>query len=81
MDAVNGADRPWKAAGQDVSDYFNYGFNEVTWRIYCLKQKALREDPQIKAFAASNAAATIPPLPRIVRIYIPCVFNSIATRS
>jgi pre-mRNA 3'-end-processing factor FIP1 len=26
----------------NCSDYFNYGFNEDTWRAYCEKQKRLR---------------------------------------
>jgi len=24
-------DKPWRKPGADVSDYFNYGFNEDTW--------------------------------------------------
>ena len=26
--------RPWRAAGADMSDWFNYGFNENTWEKY-----------------------------------------------
>jgi pre-mRNA 3'-end-processing factor FIP1 len=37
------ADKPWRKPGADITDYFNYGFNEVTWRAYCNKQKMLRE--------------------------------------
>jgi hypothetical protein len=36
-------DKPWRRPGADLSDYFNYGFNEDTWRNYCMKQKALME--------------------------------------
>lgn len=25
---------PWRAAGADISDYFNYGLTERTWRQY-----------------------------------------------
>jgi pre-mRNA 3'-end-processing factor FIP1 len=28
--------------GADITDYFNYGFNEETWRAYCERQKRLR---------------------------------------
>ena len=28
--------------GADITDYFNYGFNEETWQQYCDKQKAMR---------------------------------------
>ena len=37
-------DKPWRKPGADVTDYFNYGFNEVTWRMYCLRQRVLREE-------------------------------------
>ncbi|KAI8340309.1 Fip1 motif-domain-containing protein [Chlamydoabsidia padenii] len=36
-------DKPWRKPGADITDYFNYGFNEVTWRAYCAKQKTMRE--------------------------------------
>ncbi|KAI9285300.1 Fip1 motif-domain-containing protein [Umbelopsis sp. AD052] len=36
-------DKPWRKPGADITDYFNYGFNEATWRAYCNKQKILRE--------------------------------------
>ncbi|XP_069487759.1 pre-mRNA 3'-end-processing factor FIP1 isoform X3 [Ambystoma mexicanum] len=35
-------DKPWRKPGADLSDYFNYGFNEDTWKSYCEKQKRLR---------------------------------------
>ncbi|XP_041444845.1 pre-mRNA 3'-end-processing factor FIP1 isoform X8 [Xenopus laevis] len=35
-------DKPWRKPGADLSDYFNYGFNEDTWKAYCEKQKRLR---------------------------------------
>uniref|UniRef100_A0A8C4WUU6 Pre-mRNA polyadenylation factor Fip1 domain-containing protein n=1 Tax=Eptatretus burgeri TaxID=7764 RepID=A0A8C4WUU6_EPTBU len=35
-------DKPWRKPGADVSDYFNYGFNEDSWHTYCEKQKSLR---------------------------------------
>ncbi|KAM8873614.1 uncharacterized protein fip1l1a isoform 4-T4 [Spinachia spinachia] len=28
------AERPWRAPGAVISDYFNYGFNEDSWRLY-----------------------------------------------
>ena len=30
--------------GADITDYFNYGFNEDTWTKYCEKQRRLRMD-------------------------------------
>ncbi|XP_059868535.1 pre-mRNA 3'-end-processing factor FIP1 isoform X22 [Lagenorhynchus albirostris] len=35
-------DKPWRKPGADLSDYFNYGFNEDTWKAYCEKQKRIR---------------------------------------
>ncbi|KAF7683294.1 Pre-mRNA polyadenylation factor fip1 [Astathelohania contejeani] len=37
-------DKPWRRPGADITDYFNYGFDEQTWKLYCLKQKQLREE-------------------------------------
>ena len=31
-------EKPWAKPGADISDYFNYGFNELSWKTYCLKQ-------------------------------------------
>ncbi|KAF2357808.1 Pre-mRNA polyadenylation factor Fip1 [Trinorchestia longiramus] len=35
-------DKPWRKPGADLSDYFNYGFNEQTWFKYCDRQKRMR---------------------------------------
>lgn len=35
-------DKPWRKPGADISDYFNYGFNEETWFKYCERQKRMR---------------------------------------
>lgn len=37
-------DKPWRRPGTDMTDYFNYGFDEFTWASYCLKQGALRKE-------------------------------------
>ncbi|KGG50942.1 hypothetical protein DI09_4p250 [Mitosporidium daphniae] len=37
-------DKPWRQPGSDITDYFNYGFDEQTWRLYCLRQKSQREE-------------------------------------
>ena len=34
--------------GADITDYFNYGFNEHTWRAYCAKQKQMREEQHLR---------------------------------
>ncbi|XP_014238978.1 pre-mRNA 3'-end-processing factor FIP1 [Trichogramma pretiosum] len=37
-------DKPWRQPGADITDYFNYGFNEETWRAYCERQKRMRSE-------------------------------------
>lgn len=32
-------DKPWTAEGADITDWFNYGFNEHTWDIYRRRMK------------------------------------------
>jgi pre-mRNA 3'-end-processing factor FIP1 len=29
------ADKPWRRPGSDLSDWFNYGFDELSWEAYC----------------------------------------------
>ncbi|EWC45447.1 hypothetical protein DRE_00846 [Drechslerella stenobrocha 248] len=36
--------KPWRNAGSDITDYFNYGFDEFTWTAYCQKQDNTRKD-------------------------------------
>ena len=38
------SDKPWRKPGADVTDYFNYGFDEFTWTAYCQKQTNLRDE-------------------------------------
>ncbi|XP_003741701.1 pre-mRNA 3'-end-processing factor FIP1 [Galendromus occidentalis] len=37
-------DKPWRKPGADITDYFNYGFTEDTWKVYCDRQRRLRGD-------------------------------------
>ncbi|EPE28504.1 hypothetical protein GLAREA_09625 [Glarea lozoyensis ATCC 20868] len=41
---LNENDKPWRRPGTDVSDYFNYGFDEFTWALYASKQDSLRSE-------------------------------------
>uniref|UniRef100_A0A0N4ZNS0 Pre-mRNA 3'-end-processing factor FIP1 n=1 Tax=Parastrongyloides trichosuri TaxID=131310 RepID=A0A0N4ZNS0_PARTI len=41
-DINNIEDKPWRKPGTDLSDYFNYGFIEETWNLYCERQRKLR---------------------------------------
>ncbi|KAL9613898.1 MAG: hypothetical protein Q9167_001576 [Letrouitia subvulpina] len=45
MDADFSEDeKPWRRPGTDMTDFFNYGFDEFTWATYCLKQDSIRKD-------------------------------------
>ena len=42
-------EKPWRAEGADITDYFNYGFNEETWKEYCRKQGQTRYERNMQA--------------------------------
>ncbi len=52
-------EKPWRKPGVDITDYFNYGFNEDTWRQYCGKQVQLRLEQsmqgKIKVYESKQA--------------------------
>ncbi|KAJ4859103.1 fip1 motif domain-containing protein [Trichoderma breve] len=48
------SDKPWRKPGTDISDYFNYGFDEFTWALYAAKQESIRGEFGADAFAANN---------------------------
>jgi pre-mRNA 3'-end-processing factor FIP1 len=37
------ADKPWRRPGSDISDWFNYGFDELSWEAYCYRRRDLGE--------------------------------------
>ncbi|KAJ4174670.1 cleavage polyadenylation factor subunit fip1 [Fusarium falciforme] len=47
-------DKPWRKPGTDISDYFNYGFDEFTWALYAAKQEAVRGEFGADVFAQNN---------------------------
>jgi pre-mRNA 3'-end-processing factor FIP1 len=60
-------DKPWRRPGSDMTDYFNYGFDEFTWASYCIKQQELRAEVsgQKKQLDDMQAFMTMgmPPMP------------------
>ncbi|KAI9140469.1 Fip1 motif-domain-containing protein [Paraphysoderma sedebokerense] len=44
LDIDSFEDKPWRKPGADITDYFNYGFTEHTWKVYIARQKAIREE-------------------------------------
>ncbi|KAH8678650.1 Fip1 motif-domain-containing protein [Tricladium varicosporioides] len=51
---LNENDKPWRRPGTDVSDYFNYGFDEFTWALYAAKQESLRSEFDPDKIAQNN---------------------------
>ncbi|XP_052390646.1 pre-mRNA 3'-end-processing factor FIP1 isoform X1 [Carassius gibelio] len=47
VDVESFEEKPWRKPGAELSDYFNYGFNEDTWKAYCDKQRRLRMSLEI----------------------------------
>ncbi|KIW00483.1 hypothetical protein, variant [Verruconis gallopava] len=57
--------KPWRRPGADQSDYFNYGFDEFSWAMYCEKQKAMRSgiEEQKNENKLFEQLIGMPPLP------------------
>ncbi|CAG9863331.1 unnamed protein product [Phyllotreta striolata] len=53
-------DKPWKKPGADITDYFNYGFNEDTWRAYCERQNRMRLNESGAGLVPMTMMAGIP---------------------
>ncbi|KAG6911316.1 hypothetical protein DXG01_002155 [Tephrocybe rancida] len=37
------SEKPWRRPGSDISDWFNYGFDEISWEAYCYRRRDLGE--------------------------------------
>ena len=66
--------KPWRKPGSDISDYFNYGFDEFTWASYCLKKQQMPKEISeiknqaefMKAFVEGipgGGTSAMPPMP------------------
>ncbi|CZT45456.1 related to component of pre-mRNA polyadenylation factor PF I [Rhynchosporium secalis] len=51
---LNENDKPWRRPGTDISDYFNYGFDEFTWSLYATKQESVRSEFSPEKMAANQ---------------------------
>jgi hypothetical protein len=59
-------EKPWAKPGAQLSDYFNYGFNEASWRAFCAMQPQGRRSVRVKAeeFIQQMVAAEIASRPQ-----------------
>ncbi|XP_057188666.1 pre-mRNA 3'-end-processing factor FIP1 isoform X3 [Triplophysa rosa] len=52
-------EKPWRKPGADLSDYFNYGFNEETWKAYCEKQKRIRMGLDVPSMGSTTSKISV----------------------
>ena len=50
------AEKPWRRPGSDISDWFNYGFDEISWEAYCYRR---REFGDIASMLKNNVQVSI----------------------
>ncbi|KAJ7204427.1 hypothetical protein GGX14DRAFT_551716 [Mycena pura] len=43
VDLSSMTDKAWRRPGSDISDWFNYGFDELSWEAYCYRRRDLGE--------------------------------------
>ncbi|KAF8215774.1 hypothetical protein K438DRAFT_1901616 [Mycena galopus ATCC 62051] len=43
VDLSSITDKQWRKPGSDISDWFNYGFDELSWEAYCYRRRDLGE--------------------------------------
>lgn len=63
-------DKPWRQPGADITDYFNYGFNEETWRAYCERQKRMRSESGVGLILNAGSAGGNPSNMRVPQVAI-----------
>jgi len=64
-------EKPWRQPGADVSEYFNYGFDEFTWTAYCSKQDKLRSDFNPQKIMMSMMPMGMPGMPPMPMMGMP----------
>ncbi|KIM70096.1 hypothetical protein SCLCIDRAFT_19051 [Scleroderma citrinum Foug A] len=51
------AEKPWRRPGSDISDWFNYGFDEISWEAYCYRRRDLGDLASVLKTNVLNFAA------------------------
>ena len=44
VDLASFPDKPWRRPGADLTDWFNYGFDEHTWALWCAKKNQVDQE-------------------------------------
>ncbi|KAF8845989.1 Fip1-domain-containing protein [Paxillus ammoniavirescens] len=55
LDAMS--EKPWRRPGSDISDWFNYGFDEISWEAYCYRRRDVGELADVLKTNVLNFAA------------------------
>ena len=53
-------EQPWRHPGVDIADFFNYGFTEDSWRVYCEKQLRCVYEEGLWSFLFNALLSTTP---------------------
>lgn len=59
------ADKAWRRPGSDISDWFNYGFDEISWEAFCYRRRDLGD---LAAVLKTNVVVRNFPLRRVICI-------------
>ena len=59
------ADKAWRRPGSDISDWFNYGFDEISWEAYCYRRRELGD---LAAVLKTNVVVRFFPLWHLICI-------------
>ncbi|GKD61938.1 FIP1[III]-like protein isoform X1 [Tanacetum coccineum] len=51
--------KPWKHPEADLTDYFNFGFNEDSWKLYCNKMDEYRHTGHISSGTTASEPAQL----------------------
>uniref|UniRef100_A0A915D0W1 Pre-mRNA 3'-end-processing factor FIP1 n=1 Tax=Ditylenchus dipsaci TaxID=166011 RepID=A0A915D0W1_9BILA len=68
LDLATMEDKPWRKPGADITDYFNFGFNEDTWNQYCERQRKLRVEYSGNQEAVNKAIFSSISLPSMTQL-------------
>lgn len=57
-------EKPWRRPGANLSDWFNYGFDEQTWAMWCGKKHRMEQTREAELVPAEPVAPPVaPPMP------------------
>ncbi|CAI8610744.1 unnamed protein product [Vicia faba] len=63
-------EKPWRILGADITDYFNFGFDENTWKQYCLSMASTQEqfDQPVSGSLPSRSSKCEVPKGRAIQV-------------